>query len=80
MLKANQTKQKAILEDNLKETGICLELKVPFTIVFIKYKDIVIFLKNKGKEFAELKSMAAHKGLITEMGGGSRNQGLGGKL
>ena len=51
-----------------------------FTIVLIKNKDIAIFLKNKGKKFAELKSKAAHKGLIIGMGGGGRNQGLGGKL
>ena len=51
-----------------------------FTIVLRKNKDIVIFLKNKGKKFAELKSKAAHKGLIIGMGGGDRNQGLGGKL
>ena len=48
--------------------------------MLIKNKDIVIFLKNKGKKFAKLKSKAAHKGLIRGMGGGGRNQGLGGKL
>lgn len=78
MLKTNQTKQKAISEDNVKETGIAQ--KVSFTIVLIKNKDIVIFPKNKGKKFAELKSKAAHKGLMIGMGGGGRNQGLGGKL